>query len=1073
MANNSLIVHLNGDSSNLENAINSTRKSITDLQRSGNKIENIQKSFDKVSNSTMPLRRKIAEIKKAMEQMAVEGIDATEEGKAMWQKLSETAQQYDATLKRIQQDIKKVGDESSNVKGGGIDLKGIGTDLLNKSGLGGVGNALGSIASMANPATLAIGAVGGTMIAAGKATAEFETHLNSLQSLTGLADNEMKAINDGAIEMSKNFRSSASEIVDAMKLIGSQAPELLKDKDALMAVTEAANVLSEAAEISVEDAAKAITVTMNQMGVSASQATDIINTFAAASQQGSADVAYLNTAFEKSGTAAASAGMDYVELASAIEAVAPKFSSADVAGSQLASTMLKLSMSGNNDFMPSVVGMSQALENLAKAEMDDVTMKNLVGESNITMLKSLIQAKDTFDGYSESLRGTNTAYEQMEINQRGFQGSIDKLKSAWDAFLLTLGQSGIMEGITDNIIMLMNAINEVINVISDIIKSFESFGDIAIDSINPMKQQLEFLIDVIKMVGEIVEVVVRLIAKGFNEIVDAVNNAANYINGKWEDVKKALGDIAFARAIINAFNKVLDAAANMCDEIKKYWNKLKEFLGMKVEANVEEKVKHTDANVDTKTTNNSTNPTSSSSGSKGKSTKSKSSKTKKIDYLVSVDDGSLDVAEKKLNAWNNKLKMTPTTDEKAINQCKEEIDKWKKEVEERKAKIDVSTKFEEGSIADIEKQLKELGETKKKLLQTKASLEDLKAIEEQAKQLKNNLEKEEIRLGIKPKIEDGSINEIKKRIKEKEEEITLALNTNISPESMKKLQSELDALRKEEEAREIELGIKVNTPTISKEETKFERGSVDDKRQSMDNAKSMIGDIQTNFRLGLVEKEDAINQINEINQKLQELGLQPIEIDFNSDKLLDANEKLEQTQKQLQDVSSITSSVGSVFGSLGSAVGGTTGEVMNFAGQSINAVAQIIPQIVALIGAKEAEALASGTASASSMPFPANIAAIASIIATIAGVFASLPKFESGGIVGGSSFVGDKLLARVNSGEMILNKKQQQNLYNSMENSVINSPRQMDVNVIGRTSIKGSDINMIFKNYENKMSRIK
>lgn len=39
-------------------------------------------------------------------------------------------------------------------------------------------------------------------------------------------------------------------------------------------------------------------------------------------------------------------------------------------------------------------------------------------------------------------------------------------------------------------------------------------------------------------------------------------------------------------------------------------------------------------------------------------------------------------------------------------------------------------------------------------------------------------------------------------------------------------------------------------------------------------------------------------------------------------------------------------------------------------------------------------------------------------------------KFESGGIVGGNSFSGDKVVAHVNSGEMILNRKQQTNLFN-------------------------------------------
>ena len=112
MANNTMIVHLNGDSSNLENAINSARNSIADLQRSGNRIDDIQKSFDKVTNSTLPLRRRIAEIKKAMEAMAVEGIDTTEEGKEMWQKLAEAAQQYDEMLRKIQNDTRKVSEEN-------------------------------------------------------------------------------------------------------------------------------------------------------------------------------------------------------------------------------------------------------------------------------------------------------------------------------------------------------------------------------------------------------------------------------------------------------------------------------------------------------------------------------------------------------------------------------------------------------------------------------------------------------------------------------------------------------------------------------------------------------------------------------------------------------------------------------------------------------------------------------------------------------------------------------------------------------------------------------------------------
>lgn len=95
--------------------------------------------------------------------------------------------------------------------------------------------------------------------------------------------------------------------------------------------------------------------------------------------------------------------------------------------------------------------------------------------------------------------------------------------------------------------------------------------------------------------------------------------------------------------------------------------------------------------------------------------------------------------------------------------------------------------------------------------------------------------------------------------------------------------------------------------------------------------------------------------------------------------------------------------------------------------------------------AEGALAISSGIASAQSVPFPANIAAIATTVATITGLIVSTASsfmqakqllsgadagaFEQGGIVGGTSYTGDKLTARVNSKEMILTQSQQARLF--------------------------------------------
>jgi hypothetical protein len=101
--------------------------------------------------------------------------------------------------------------------------------------------------------------------------------------------------------------------------------------------------------------------------------------------------------------------------------------------------------------------------------------------------------------------------------------------------------------------------------------------------------------------------------------------------------------------------------------------------------------------------------------------------------------------------------------------------------------------------------------------------------------------------------------------------------------------------------------------------------------------------------------------------------------------------------------------------------------------------------------ANGALAVSEGIASASSLPFPANIPAIISIVATIGGLMAGVAssivqakklfssadagKFETGGIVGGTSYSGDNMVAHVNSREMILPMDAQKNLFDALTGS--------------------------------------
>lgn len=105
---------------------------------------------------------------------------------------------------------------------------------------------------------------------------------------------------------------------------------------------------------------------------------------------------------------------------------------------------------------------------------------------------------------------------------------------------------------------------------------------------------------------------------------------------------------------------------------------------------------------------------------------------------------------------------------------------------------------------------------------------------------------------------------------------------------------------------------------------------------------------------------------------------------------------------------------------------------------------------------KGGEAIANATASGAKLAFPANLIAIAAGVAAVVAALAMISgAFAEGGVVGGSSPSGDKLLARVNSGEMILNARQQARLFAIANGAAVYGPALAVSNDVG---VNGSDV---------------
>lgn len=348
-----------------------------------------------------------------------------------------------------------------------------------------------------------------------------------------------------------------------------------------------------------------------------------------------------------------------------------------------------------------------------------------------------------------------------------------------------------------------------------------------------------------------------------------------------------------------------------------------------------------------------------------------------------------------------------------------------------------------GSLGDMEKQLQKLqSDLKNGFISRDAEQQTIDSITK----LKEKIEKEKIRLGFEaPKQSDAE------KAAEKYKE------------NVKNLQEKQSNIN--------------TTPSLSSYESAIGQNDYDTK--TLDGIKN-----QMNFNDSLIKQLEDLKKAYEnlgatgeesytnILTQLAKVNGEQANLGENAKNIKEQNEKFELQKNTLEGLADMSGQVGGAFSALGDvfqkcgndAVAGT----MQIMASTAQATADIIPQILKLIGAKQGEAIASGTASASALPFPANIGAIASIVATIMSTFAQIGSivgaFADGGIVGGSLH-GDKVLARLNGGEMVLNKTQQSKLFHAIE-----SGRFGDNNTAPSTvtwKIKGSDLYCALSNYKS------
>jgi len=390
--------------------------------------------------------------------------------------------------------------------------------------------------------------------------------------------------------------------------------------------------------------------------------------------------------------------------------------------------------------------------------------------------------------------------------------------------------------------------------------------------------------------------------------------------------------------------------------------------------------------------------------------------------------------------------------------------------------------------ADVEYQI---GERKRQLTESVKLLSDankkLAALGDAPtddKQTKNPKKEIEVKKQEIDTISEA-INEYKKLTDEKAKLNKYIENGVVTGEGTKAVQDEINAI--DNKIKELVKKWKINPASIEFEvklkakELTIEDilgGNFDKTINGYGNAISELQKKMKDMQPGDEKWDTYADKIKEYQKSLEELEtaynekfITPQEAAIKKfEEMQEAAEKMGATFGSLGEM---TNSIGSIFKAMGEDAAAAAMQVIT---ATMDMVAQVIPQIVSLIGAKQAESMASGTASAAKLPFPANLGAIANVIATVLSTFATIAnvmnsagKHANGGIVGGSSYHGDKIWSRLNSGEMVLNTRQQRNLFNMLDMGLM--PQRGGTNVTVQGVIRGTDLMLVQKNTSKVLSK--
>ena len=858
------------------------------------------------------------------------------------------------------------------------------------------GNLVATAARFAS-VTAAVGALGAAFRNNIDTARGFEKSMSQLSSLTGMVGSDLEKLKEYAIELGSSTTLSASQVADAFKMIGSQQPQLLESGEALKQVTKYAITLSEAAGIELSTAAQTLSTSINQMGGDSDNAARYINVLAAASQKGAGDIAWLGEALTKSATAAKAVGTDYEELVANLEQLAKAGFDASTSGTALRSIIMNLEKQANNEFKPSIVGLTQAFQNLADAHLTISGYQDIVGKMFATQAMALANAAGEAKNMTVAITGTNTAEEQAKTNTDNLEGSLKSLSSAWEGLNLHLNSSNgylrtVVDWLKDVVVWADKAVVGLgeVNGNRNQLNNEGSGGNTRVDrqintlsNTNINRRQAIY--------SQQVEKYWRFINDWEKKLKEAENRTDVFA---WETIKKN-NDIAKAK------DNIAGAKSMLSEYQQRAGGLLTQGSGSLGGGNAK-----TTINVDADTEEAK------------KSIKELQAEIKKLKALR--DDAASTGDVEMRDQYNSQIKSieaqikamrgggttaltkTPKTEEQLNNeQINKLTQEYIKATDDRRKAIEAEIK----TLQLRNEEIKKLTDIAQGKIAPEGSLD---ALNEELKKLQT--ERGKLSDPIEIEIQDQQIKEVQDeidRLNGKKVEVELEVNGL----------SSFELLQQSLKIKIAEQNMEVDTNTLQTlMKTAIENG--------IDSLNPDFASLQEKMREGMNIPDETWKALqDQINEKLKELNIAPIQIDFSTGNVKRQSKEME---KDWTAAASAIQQVGSAMAS-----------IEDPAAKVVGTIAQAIASIAlgfAQATVKDSKLGVWGWIAAVSGGLATMISAISAIHSATGYANGGVVDGRGGGFVGGMAYSGDNVgNVRLDSGELVLNRAQQTNLANSLQ----------------------------------------